>query len=314
MRRQQKSQLERRALKVSLGGALFMALLGFSYAFYTHSEAILLDGVYSLVGLLLDLLTLRVAVLIERPEDEHFQFGYAQFEPLLNLFKGLMFLGICVLATISALKTLLAGGRQILIEDALVYSILATIGCVITAAYTRRVAKRSKSDLVGVSAKGWILDSAFSSAVLLAFVVGFLIQDSGFASYLPYLDPILVLILVALALPVPIGVLRDSLREVVLMAPSAELQQAIHDKLHQVIQDLAFDDYKVRVVKVGRSIYANIYLLAGERQEQATLIELDAARDKIYRSMSAINDQLILDVVITANRNWVEGPETATVG
>jgi len=314
MRREQKSQLERRALKVSLCGALFMALLGFSYAFHTHSEAILLDGVYSLVGLLLDLLTLQVAVLVQRPEDDHFQFGYAQFEPLLNLFKGLVFLGICVFATISALKTLLAGGREILLEDALVYSILATIGCIATAAYTRRAAKKSQSDLVGVSAKGWILDSAFSLAVLFAFLLGFLMQGSAFASYLPYLDPILVLILVALALPVPIGVLRDSLQEVVLMAPSVKLQQTIHDKLQQVIQDLEFEHYKVRVVKVGRLIYANIYLLAREGQKDRTLEELDATRNQIYRSIGTISDQLTLDVVITGNREWVEQPNVAPTG
>ncbi len=309
--REQKSLLERRALKVSLGGALFMALLGFGYAFYTHSEAILLDGVYSLVGLLLDLLTLQVAVLVERPRDEHFQFGYAQFEPLLNLFKGLVFLGICVFATISSVKTLHAGGREILLGGALVYALLATTGCVITAAYTRRIAKRSQSDLVGVSAKGWVLDSAFSSAVLLAFVLGFLAQGSGFDPYLPYLDPVLVLILVVLALPVPVGVLRDSLREVVLMAPSADLQRAIHERLQRVIQGLGFDDYMVRVVKVGRVVYANIHLLAGERHSRATLAQLDEVRGQIRESMRSMSDRLVLDIVITANPHWLSRPDEA---
>ncbi len=312
MRGEQKSQIERRALKVSLGGALFMALLGFGYAFYTHSEAILLDGVYSLVGLLLDLITLQVAVLIARPEDEHFQFGYAQFEPLLNLFKGLVFLGICVFAAIAAVKTLLSGGREVVLGDAVIYSLLATMGCVLVAVYTRRVAKRSDSDLVAVSAKGWILDSAFSIAVLLAFLLGYLLQGGAFGPYLPYLDPVLVLILVALALPVPIGVLRDSLREVVLMAPSLEVQQAIHGKLQQVIDGLAFDDYKVRVVKVGRSIYANIYLLADARHQGASLSELDAIRARIHRAMSKISDQLDLDVVITGNRDWIRRGEHET--
>jgi len=313
-RRKQDHQRERRALKISLGGALFMALLGFGYAFYTHSEAILLDGVYSLVGLLLDLLTLQVAVLVARPVDEHFQFGYAQFEPLLNLFKGLVFLGICVFAAIAAVKTLFAGGRDVLLGDAVVYSVLATAGCIIVAVYTRRAANRSNSDLVSVSAKGWILDSAFSSAVLFAFVLGYLLQGGAFDSYLSYLDPIIVLVLVALALPVPIGVLRDSLREVVLMAPDPEVQQAIHDKLQDLIQGLAFDDYTVRVVKVGRSIYANIYLLAGERRQAPTLVDLDATRDEILRAMRTITNQLVLDVVITGNRDLMgQSGDTPTV-
>ena len=35
------------------------------------------------------LLTLYVSKLVQRPRDEQYPFGYATFEPMLNLFKGI---------------------------------------------------------------------------------------------------------------------------------------------------------------------------------------------------------------------------------
>jgi predicted Co/Zn/Cd cation transporter (cation efflux family) len=77
---------EQRALKISVGAALFFALLGFGFAILTHSQAILLDGVISLVGLGVSVLTLFVARLVELPGDDTFPFGYAHFEPKSSEF------------------------------------------------------------------------------------------------------------------------------------------------------------------------------------------------------------------------------------
>jgi len=41
---------ELRALRLSAWGQLFFGVLGLSFALYTESEAILLDGYFSLIG------------------------------------------------------------------------------------------------------------------------------------------------------------------------------------------------------------------------------------------------------------------------
>ena len=41
---------ERRGLRLSVCGALFMAALGFGFAALTDSQAVLLDGIFSLIG------------------------------------------------------------------------------------------------------------------------------------------------------------------------------------------------------------------------------------------------------------------------
>ena len=42
--------LEQNSLKVAVYGNIFMALLGLTFAWYTDSQAVLLDGVFSLIA------------------------------------------------------------------------------------------------------------------------------------------------------------------------------------------------------------------------------------------------------------------------
>ena len=85
---------ETKALKLSAVGALFMAALGIVFGLLTRSDAIMLDGFFSLVCFAMAVVTIRVAWLVQQPPDEHFLFGYAQFEPFLNTVKGLLMLGV----------------------------------------------------------------------------------------------------------------------------------------------------------------------------------------------------------------------------
>ena len=61
-----KASKERSALRLSIWGALVMAFLGFLFAFLTSSQAILLDGIFSLLGCGLAVATLHVAGMVLR--------------------------------------------------------------------------------------------------------------------------------------------------------------------------------------------------------------------------------------------------------
>ena len=76
---------EIRAFRISAVGFLMISVLGFVFAVMAHSQAILLDGVYALVSVVMTVLAMRVARLVEAPSSQKFHFGYAHFEPLLNL-------------------------------------------------------------------------------------------------------------------------------------------------------------------------------------------------------------------------------------
>ena len=90
MSHSQRIRIERRALRYSICGSLGFVVLAFVFALRTGSNAILFDGIYSLIGLSTAVLTLKVARLAERPDDDRFHLGYTSIEPTINLFKALI--------------------------------------------------------------------------------------------------------------------------------------------------------------------------------------------------------------------------------
>lgn len=293
---------ERRALRLSIAGALVMALLGFGFGVVTDSGAILLDGIYSSIALLLDLVTLRVALLVSQPEDEAFPFGYAHLEPQLNLIKGIIFLAVCAFAGVTAVQSINAGGRTVDLDWAVLYAVISTAGCFAVAIYMRRLSKRTNSDLVAVSSQGWLLDGMISTAVLCAFVGSWLLRDGPLAAWLPYLDPALVLVMVLLVLPVPVRILRHNLREVLLMAPPRAVQVQVCNQLRNALAGWHLDGARLRLLKVGRVLYVNLHLQVTTGGQLLTVADIDKLRGRIATGLDSLDGglKLDLDVVVSA--------------
>ena len=140
-------QLENRTLKIAAYGNLLLAIVGCTAAALSGSQAILLDGLFNLTYFATGLFTIRVARLVAGGDDERFPHGYAFFEPLVNGIKGMLVLGVSVLAGVGSVQALLTGGRPIAAGTAVLYGLLATSGCIALAWITRRGAKATGSPL-----------------------------------------------------------------------------------------------------------------------------------------------------------------------
>ena len=146
-------QKEKNLLKLSLFMAAVFVIVAFGFALATQSGAILFDGVYSLIAFFMALLTLKVANLVQRPDDDRFHFGYTAIEPTLNLFKSLIIIASCLYAVVDAINSLAAGGNTAQYGIAMIYGIFATVGCFGVSAYMTFRSKRLRSDLVSVDAR-----------------------------------------------------------------------------------------------------------------------------------------------------------------
>jgi len=141
--RTEEERRERRGLILSIWGAMGMAALGVGFAMVTHSQAVLLDGLFSLIGAAVAVVTLRVATLIRKPEDECFHFGYAAYEPMLTLSKGLLIATVSLFALVASVDVLLQGGRPVRGGLAVVDAVIAATGCLVIALIQRRLARRA---------------------------------------------------------------------------------------------------------------------------------------------------------------------------
>ncbi|MBU3003578.1 cation diffusion facilitator family transporter [Paraglaciecola arctica] len=276
------------------GGFVFVAL---GFAIITHSSAILFDGIYSLISFFMALLTLKVANLVQMPDDDRFHFGYTAIEPTLNLFKSLIIIATCLYAVIGSVNSLLDGGNSAEYGLAIVYGAIATIGCFAISAYMKHQGSHLRSDLVGVDAHTWFVDGVLSASILIGFALAYFIEKTSYANYAPLIDPILLIILGTAILPIPGRIMLESLKEVINKAPPEAVTAVIEKKLKQTLSTVPYEHVEVRISKRGRDLYILVHIIVNESFSVATISELDDIRISCESAMREWNPSIIMDIL-----------------
>lgn len=306
MTAQPQANREQKALLISLYGVVFFIIMAFGFAVFTNSSAILFDGIYSLIAFATALVTLKVAKLAEKPDDDLFHFGYTSLEPTLNLFKSLIVIVACVYAGFEAIMRLLSGGTETEYSWAVVYGFLASCGCLIVAGLLKKMGRDTRSSLLAVEAKTWFIDALFSLSVLLGFIAAWLINQTEYARFAPYVDPLLLFILVVLALPIPLKIMLDSLREVILMAPPAEVVDEIDQKLKNYLGHIPHQLIEIRVTKRGRNTYVLVHVVVTDEFKINRIKELDDIRHQTIHRMKQWNSEVVLDILFVEDLTLAE--------
>ena len=296
-----RQQQEQRALRISSFGALALAVLGIGFALVSGSEAILLDGLFSALGFFMALMTLYVSRLVRRPDDKVFQYGYAHFAPLLNVLKSLVMAVLCGFALISAINTLLSGGQPMAVGSAILYALIATMIGAGLFFYLQKVAEKTASVLVALDAKAARLDMMLSAAVLASFALGWLSLGTGMERYLDYLDPVVVAGLCLVALPVPLKVLWDNGREVLLLAPGEEVQAAVAERIATALAEFPVDEHRIRMLKLGNVMAVTLHIRPSREYRFDSLDDLARVRRGIEAELESLEFEIGLDVMFVNN-------------
>ena len=295
---------ERAALKLSLAGTVFVSILGISYGFYVGSNAILLDGMFSLLSMGMTGLSLYTAYLVSKPDDAQFQFGYAHLEPLINVVNGIMILVTCIFAFITGVLTIIDGGHNIILKDALIYAVLSTISCFSIYAIEKHIASSVDSELVRVDSQEWLIDGILSAAILIGFISVMICDWLGYSKWNAYIDPVLVTTLALFASILPIKVLRRNLKEVLLVAPQNGAQRHVDQVIEALSKEYGFDDYTHHFAKIGRQYDLEINILVKDDYKWSTKRQ-DHIRQQLWDRLSDELGETWLSVSFTAQERWL---------
>ncbi|KUJ73033.1 cation diffusion facilitator family transporter [Thiomicrospira sp. WB1] len=309
-------KLEKTGIKLVMIGDALMAILGFVFFYATYSHAILMDAVYPFIDLVAALLTLRVVSLFARqtrqPDSSHHLMGYAVFEPVLNFIKGILILGVILVAFYMSVKALFTGGRMIDAHTAVFYSVLASLINFGLAWYLHRLNRHAQSSLIDVDLKGWLIGGWLSIAVGLSFALAIWLEQLGWYSWLPYTDPVVVVILILVILPMPLKILKDNGLQIVRRSGNSEKGRLLKQRIVSALSGLADQagqpvtpqDVKMRYLQMGRMVYVQAYVLL-PAQTDVTLSQQDAARARVYQALARELDYFSLDVVFTQQSEWL---------
>lgn len=295
--------LERRALQYSLIGTFVMSIMGLSAGIFAHSQAILLDGMFSVLSMAMTGLALFTTRLVHRPDDARFQFGYAHLEPLTTVLQGLFVLAVCVLALVSGFEALHGNNEPLRLDIAFGYTLVTAVLCLLNYRYLKVVGQKTGSEIIRVDAHEWLIDGLLTATLLVGFIIALLLAPTRFGKFVPYIDPILTMILAVIASIVPLNIVRKNIQEVLLVSPD-DINRRLRDWLGELARVYDFADYSCHFAKSGRQYDIEINILVTDN-ERWTLDAQDAVRAVIERELSEQLGEVWLSVSFTRQAKWL---------
>ncbi len=181
---------EQAALKLSILVTALTGLTGVAAGLAIGSRAILFDGMYSFIDVMLTFGALTVSKLLMQEPTLRFQFGYWHLEPLVGVIESAILVTVCVYAAINGLQGLTSGGQTVSYEIGVVWAATMFVSGMAMAIYMGRLARLQRSILLTVDARGWLLSALLSFALLVAYGIAVVLDGSAYSRLIPFVDPL----------------------------------------------------------------------------------------------------------------------------
>lgn len=234
-----KERIEHNAIIVGAVIGLIMAGAGWLTYHFSGSEAILLDGKFSLIGALATLVALKISSIKTR-KTRVYPFGQFVYESLYSMFIGLITAGVIVASIATSSEKIVGYLRgetypAIDTDTILVYTILMTILCFGLAVFFRISNRRlgGNSSILRAYTMQSTIDGLLSAGAGGGLMVFGLVAAGGtFAFLIQIGDAIVVLLLCILVCWQPIKLVRDSFIE---LSGGALTDSAVAGRIRSVV-------------------------------------------------------------------------------
>ncbi|MFO0582522.1 MAG: cation transporter [Anaeromyxobacter sp.] len=297
-----KGELER-VLSGSLVASAASAAAGLGWGIASGSGAVLFDGLFSALSLLTLWVALRATRMLGLPEDDRFQFGFRHLEPLVVALRALALVLVCVSAVASAVNSILRGGQALDQPSVLAFALfsLALSGGMV--AWERRVLAREPSATLALDAQEWLLSALLSVGILGGWAGARALEAAGQGPAARLIDPLLVLAVVATVIRVPLAALPRAVRDVLLIAPEAEVQARFRAVVEAEAAAAGLPRWKLHLARLGEAFDVELnFLVPPEHALPAGA--LDGLRDRLAAGFGLPPHRLWLTVTLTADARW----------
>ncbi|ETI86476.1 MAG: cation transporter [Negativicoccus succinicivorans] len=301
---EQRYATEQRLLWQSAGLMGLIAVAATWFGLLTNSHAILIDGIFSFVAVIIKILMIMTSRLTTRESSKKFQFGYWQFEPLVLAAEGGFTLIIVVYAFLNGMISLFSGGNAMNFGLAIIYALTFTFANMGYYLYVHRVNRKLKSSLIHFDNMSWLVDACFAASLFISFGLAYLLERTQYAHYGVFVDPVILIILSLTMMPVALNILGPAVSQVLGMAP-----EGLHEKVHEVMDDFMvryrFKDYVSSVQRYGKIAFIDIDILIPKSYPIQEVGDLDRIRDEIDKALGGKSVRKWLTITFTTSRRWM---------
>ncbi|SET03299.1 cation diffusion facilitator family transporter [Anaerobranca gottschalkii] len=298
-----KQQDDQRLLLISTITAIMFAVTGIVWGLIISSQMILFDGLYSLISVVLSLLSLYSVSYMNKKDWHKYPFGKEMIQPLVIIVKYSVILILVLASLIAAIFSLLTGGRETLLSSALAYTIFASFVCYAIYFWLKRKEAKGTSSLITAEKNQWMMDTYISFGVLGGFALAKgMSQIDSLVKFVPYADPTMVIIASILCIKLPFIAIKDSINQLLGKKPEHPLVEPIQNKVKEIEKKYLIEESYVRIAKVGEQLWIEIDFVVTKDSLVKTIDDQDQIREEIARVVK--NTPHWLTVSFTGNRKW----------
>jgi predicted Co/Zn/Cd cation transporter (cation efflux family) len=301
-------------LRISIVATVLVAALGIVFGLLSGSFSIAFDGAYSLIDAGMTMLALWVSNLIHRSGRDgglsgglgsRFTMGFWHLEPVVLGLNGTLLIAVAIYALINAAISVLGGGHELRFNLAILYALFTLVACTTMAAIGAQANRSLKSDFIALDVKSWIMSGGITSALLIAFTIGYVVAGTRYESISRYVDPVVLALVCLVIIPIPVGTVRRALSDILLIAPT-DLKDHVDRVALETVRKHGFLSHRAYVARIGRAMRVELYFIVPNDFPPAAVAEWDRIRDDVGAAVGGEIHNRWLVVAFTADARWAE--------
>lgn len=300
--------LEKRAMNLTRWANLGMGLAGAIAAWLSNSQALLIDGLFSLIGYISAVFAMRISQTAHLGPDRSRPFGYAADEALYAMFRSLALIGLVVFGisqAILGISDYLLGGdiEAIRLEPVAVYTVIVAAACFWLAGVHHSAWKRTgrRSDMLKLEAQASVYDGVITVFAGVGLLSTPYMKDTLLEPIAPVMDSVMVLILCSIAILSYLRAFRKGMAQLAGAPASPADQLAVWHALRRAIVEESGDIVDLAVVRVGRKLDAVVYY---NPNRAVTASEVDALTCKMAEGLTQeVGPSAVMIVVSSCGRD-----------
>jgi cation diffusion facilitator family transporter len=245
-------QATRNVTLVGLFVNVFLSLAQLVGGFFTHSQALIADGIHTLSDLASDVVVLFAAKMASKDADDDHPYGHGRFETVATVILGLALAGVAVGIGMNAIGRIMNPERLTQPEPlALLFAAFAIISKEGLYHYTMGVAERIDSKML--KANAWHHRSDAISSILVALGVA-----GSIYLKIPWLDSAAAILVAGMIFYMGARLILDSTMELVDTALDPEKTNEIQQFIAGIegVEQM----HQLRTRKMGNTVLADVHL------------------------------------------------------
>ncbi|QAT42154.1 cation diffusion facilitator family transporter [Aminipila luticellarii] len=290
-----KLHLEKRILKISIVGSIVFMLAEGVMAYITRSNSILMDCIFDTADLIMVGPFLMLIPLLYKPVTEKHPYGYSQVESLFVIIKCVILLLITAQVMFYSIHIIFKGGNHVNGGVIAAFEMALSAGCILIYAILRHYNRMFSSPSIKADLYMWRMDIINSLGVGLTFTVQSTMDGTGFSWLIPYVDPIVAIVMAIVFSIEPVRMVINGIKNLVLFAPEEEIMDSIRNVINKHLENYPYTVNFLDVIQTGRKAWVGVYLKA--ESDCIRISQLKQAHAEIKKELTQHFDQIYIELI-----------------